>query len=333
MQAFQILLFVLLISNLNAQSNPVGFTDMTSLLSGPNFSGVAVGVADMNGDNKDDIIRFDQARSLNIHFQNATNVAFTPLDHGNVSSSAQWGVCIADVNHDGINDILSGGAYDNLRIVSCEPTSRNPCSQVTLPNSNIFLQGVNFIDIDNDGWSDVFACHDDAESRAYLNDQQGNFSFDPNLISTETVPISDNSGNYASIWTDYDNDGDIDLYISKCRLGVTNPQDPRRINMLWQNDGQNNFTEVSQQAGMKITAISWLTDFADIDNDGDMDALVINHDEDSDLMRNNGDGTFTEITTGSGLLPIISSANYFGIQALFRDFNNDGYVDLILTGQ
>ena len=117
---------------------------------------------------------------------------------------------------------MSGGAYDNLRIVSCEPTSRNPCNQVTLPNSNIFLQGVNFIDIDNDGWSDVFACHDDAESRAYLNDQQGNFSFDPNLISTETVPISDNSGNYASIWTDYDNDGDIDLYISKCRLGVTN---------------------------------------------------------------------------------------------------------------
>ena len=67
MKAFQILLLVLLISNLNAQSNPVGFTDMTSLLSGPNFSGVAVGVADMNGDNKmilSDLIRLDHLTSI-----------------------------------------------------------------------------------------------------------------------------------------------------------------------------------------------------------------------------------------------------------------------------
>lgn len=319
-------------NNANPGTNTVDFIDETSLLMGSNFSGVAIGVADMNADGKDDIIRFNQARSLNIQYQNAANSNFTGHSVGDVSGSFQWGMCIADFDQNGYNDVFSGGAYDNLRVVKNMNGSNSFVNQ-TIPNSNIFLQGVNFVDIDNDGWSDVFACHDDAVSRSYKNDQQGNLIFDPNLISTETVPVSDNSGNYASIWTDYDNDDDLDLYISKCRIGVTNPNDPRRINMLWQNDGSGNFTEVAQTARLKIGAQTWLTDFGDIDNDGDMDALVINHYDDPNLMRNNGNGTFTDITLGSGLLPTLDPDNFFGIQALFRDFNNDGFVDLIVTGE
>lgn len=322
---------MIIVNDDNPGTNTVGFTDMTSLLSGSNFSGVAVGVADMNADGKDDIVRYNQARNLNIHFQTTPNASFTSYSHGNVSGSFQWGMCIADYDHNGYNDVLSGGAYDNLRVIK-NNNGVNSFSSYMLPSSNLFLQGVNFVDIDNDGWSDVFACHDDDESRPFHNDQAGNLIYTPNLIATETVPVSDNSGNYASIWTDYDNDNDLDLYISKCRIGVSNDQDPRRVNMLWQNDGAGNFTNVSQEAGMKIGAQTWLTDFGDIDNDGDMDALVVNHYDNPNLMINNGDGTFTDMVVGSGLLPTLAPNNYFGIQALFRDFNNDGFLDLIATG-
>ncbi len=313
----------------NPGSNTVTFTDETNLITGSHFSGVAIAVSDMNADGKDDIIRFNQGSELNIQYQNGPGQMFTYDNFGDVSSNNPWGVCIADYDKNGFNDIQSGGYYDGVTVTVNNNLSY---SQFVVPDSDVFMQGNNFADINNDGWIDMFACHDDAESKAFVNNQDGTYSYDPQLISTETNPTSDNSGNYASMWTDYDNDGDLDLYISKCRLGVNDPTDPRRINMLWQNDGNNNYTEVAAAANLKITAQSWLSDFGDIDNDGDLDALVINHYDPSKLMRNNNDGTFTDITLNSGIDQTLDGNEGLGIQALFRDFNNDGYVDIIYTG-
>ena len=319
------------VNNSNPGSNTVSFSDSTNLLNGDNYSGVAMAVSDMNGDGKDDIIRFNQAEVLNVQYQGVANQNFTSHSIGQVSTKNQWSVCIADFDKNGFNDILCGGAYDNIKLIHNDDGNTSYMSSI-LSNSDIFIQGSNFVDINGDNWVDIFACHDDEESRAYRNEQNGTFSYQSSLISTETVPASDNSGNYASIWTDYDNDGDLDLYISKCRGGVTSSSDPRRINMLWQNDGNNNFTEIADQANLKNGRQTWLTDFGDIDNDGDLDAIIINHSADPNLMRNNGDGTFTDITSSSGLVPTLDPANYYGIQGLFRDFNNDGFVDLLATG-
>ena len=320
------------VNNSNPGGNTVSFTDGTSLLGQDNFSGLPMGVIDMNGDGKDDIVQFNNARELRIQYQNGAGQQFTSHYHGTVSNNNQWGTAIADFDHNGYNDIMSGGFRDNLKIIK-NNNGDDLYSQSNIPDSDdIFLQGANFADINNDGWADIFACHDLAESQAYQNNQDGTFSFNEDLISTETTPISDNSGNYASMWMDYDNDGDLDLYISKCRIGVSSSNDPRRINMLWQNDGNNNYTEVAEQANLKIGAQSWYSDFGDIDNDGDLDAIIINHHEGPNLMRNNGDGTFTEVTSGSGLLPTLEFQNYFGIQGFFKDFNNDGYIDLMVSG-
>ena len=307
----------------------VNFTDQTSLLPNTDFhSGVAIGIADMNGDNKDDIVRLDDAKILNIEYQNAPNAVFSNSNFGNVSSSNQWSLCIGDADENGFNDILTGGAYDNIKLFKANGTGSN-YNGANLPSSNIFIQGSNFADINNDGALDIFACHDDAESRKWENDGSGNFVLNNNLIPTITSPASDNSGNYASIWTDYDNDGDLDLYISKCRGGVNDPTDPRRINQLFQNDGNNTFTEVAAGAGLKIGDQTWSTDFADIDNDGDMDAFMLNHYSPSLLFVNNGNGTFSDVTTESGL---DQNMDLFGIQGIFRDFDNDGFVDLVVTG-
>lgn len=312
-------------------TNPpfITFSDESNLLSNTNFnSGVVMGIADMNSDGRDDIIRFDNARELNIEYQQSPNGAFSNFNFGNVSTQNQWTLAVGDADENGYNDLITGGAYDDIKLLTANNNGTN-FTQSTLPNSNIFVQGSNFIDINNDGDLDIFACHDDAESQKWQGDGTGNFTLNNNLIPTATNPASDDSGNYASIWVDYDNDGDQDLYISKCRQGANSPTDPRRINMLFQNDGNNNFTEVADQAGLKIGAQSWVTDFADIDNDGDMDAFVVNHFDDSQLMENNGNGTFTDITAASGMLPDL---DLFGIQSVFKDFDNDGFVDLVISG-
>ncbi|RMG87180.1 MAG: DUF11 domain-containing protein [Bacteroidetes bacterium] len=308
----------------------VGFSDQTALLSNPNnfHSGVAMGVADMNGDGKDDIIRLDNAKDLFIEYQNAPNMAFTTFNFGSLGAQNEWALCIADVDGNGFNDLATGGNANLIKLLKANAGGTNYTTS-TLANSDFFVQGANFADINNDGAADLFVCNDDAESRPFENDGAGNLTFNPALISTATVPASDNSGNYASIWTDYDNDGDLDLYISKCRGGVADPTDPRRVNQLFQNDGQNNFTEVAQAAGLALGGQSWTTDFADIDNDGDLDCFVINHDVASQLMRNNGDGTFTDITAQSGMA---GDLDFPAIQAIFKDFDNDGWVDLVMAG-
>ncbi|MEL6866455.1 MAG: FG-GAP-like repeat-containing protein [Bacteroidota bacterium] len=308
------------------QMMSVSFSNQNALLTNSNFhSGVAMGIVDMNADGLDDIIRLNDARILNIEYQQADG-SFSNFNYGTLSNRNEWSMCIADVDQNGYNDILVGGAYNDIRLLKANANGSNYSSS-TLPNSSIFLQGANFVDIDNDGWVDIFACHDDAESRDYRNLQNGNFVFDDALINTN-LP-SGNSGNYASIWTDYDNDGDLDMYLSKCRQGVTSSADPRRINLLFQNDGNNNFTEVGAAAGLRYGDQTWSADFADIDNDGDMDCFMLNHYTPSLLLENNGDGTFTDITASSGLAPFL---DLFGIQGLFSDFDNDGFVDLIVTG-
>ncbi len=293
------------------------------------YSGCAMGIADMNGDSLDDIVRLENARILYIEYQQSDGSMFEQYLHGSTGGGSEWSLCIADVDMNGYNDILTGGSFNDLKVFKANSAGTTYTS-TTLVNSDIFLQGSNFADIDNNGTIDIFACHDIGLSRPYNNDGDGNFTFDINLINTESTVPSDNSGNYGSIWTDYDNDGDLDMYLSKCRLGVSDPMDGRRINMLFQNDGNNNYTDVAEAVGLRPLAQSWATDFADIDNDGDLDCFIINHDITSQLYENNGDGTFTDITATSGMTADLVALGY-GIQCIFDDFDNDCFVDLLVT--
>jgi hypothetical protein len=119
------------------------------------------------------------------------------------------------------------------------------------------------------------------------------------------------------------------VYISKCYGSASSPSDPRRINLLYQNDGINNFTEVGDSIGVADGAQTWAAEFADIDNDGDMDLFVLNHINSNRLYENLGDGTYSNIFASSGIVVDTSLDNF---QMNFSDFDNDGYVDLLLGG-
>ncbi len=326
----KIVLSICLLFLYNAITAQISFSNKSNLLPNIDFhSGVPIAVVDMNNDGIDDIVRLGNGRMLTIEFQHADGT-FSTMDVVQVSGERQWSICVADIDNNGYNDVLTGG-YDEVKIIKANGngTAYNmsylPGSYV--PGYEIFSQGSNFVDIDNDGWVDIFVCDDDAESRIWKNNAGASFEIMNEWIDMVTVPTSDNSGNYGSVWTDFDNDGDLDLYIAKCRQGSNNPDDPRRINALFVNDGNNNFTEEAETYGLKIGWQSWTADFQDIDNDGDMDCFVTNHDEASQLLLNDGAGYFTDISAGAGI-------NVMGlaIQGVMRDFDNDGFVDILVSG-
>jgi hypothetical protein len=208
-------------------------------------------------------------------------------------------MAVGDVDEDGHKDFVSGGNGDGVHLKKI--SARGVSTAVTnLDNGTMFMQGMNMMDIDNDGDLDIFGCHDNAASRIWL------------------------SGNYGSTWTDFDNDGDIDFYITKCRQGVNDPNDPRRWNRLFVNNGSGVYTDQAATYGVQNREQSWSSDFADIDNDGDLDLITVNHSTTAQLFLNDGTGHYTDATAGSGL----QYSNFF-LQSKCEDLDNDTYIDLL----
>ncbi len=316
----------LLLISIQAQSQ-ISFTNQNALLNGDNFSGVAIGVTDVNGDMLDDIVRMNQGNELNVQYQTPGGGQFTEYYFGVVSNGSQWMLTAADCNNNGFADFMTGD-YTHSRYITSDATGLT-YSSTEFPGDDFFAQAANFADINNDGFLDAFICNDDGESFIYRNTGTGSFEvanewIDMSIDGSSGEPAS---GNYGSIWTDFDNDGDTDLYIAKCRQGVSSQTDERRINKLFVNDGNNNYTEMGEEYGLRIGYQSWTAEFNDIDNDGDYDCFITNHDFVNQLLENDGTGHFTDITAGAGL-------DYSGIpiQGIMRDFDNDGFLDIIVTG-
>lgn len=310
-------------------SAQISFSKKTNLLTPVNhFSGVAIAIADMNGDGLDDIARLNQGTILNIQFQGIANQPFVSSINKPIPGNDTWGMCTGDVNNDGLGDVLTGGLENGVKIIKSAIDGSFAIQNITNPAT--FVQGVNFADINNDGWLDAFVCHDDGVSRIFGNNGNGSFTYQPNWIDLKTVPTSDNSGNYGSVWSDVNNDGLTDLYIAHCRQGVNNASDPRRINQLFLNNGDGTYSQdITNASGLRIGAQSWTADFGDIDNDGDFDCFITNHDVESQLLENDGSGHFTDITLTAGLFGAIPS---LPLQGIFRDFDNDGFVDILIAG-
>ncbi|MDX1409557.1 MAG: CRTAC1 family protein, partial [Saprospiraceae bacterium] len=291
----------------------------------PFRSGVAVVCTDINGDMQDDLVRLNYATDIKVDLQGQQGSLFR-LYTTEIAGGGSWNAIAGDVNNDGWPDIVTSGAYDKVKVLYAEPFAGS--FQITsLEGENFFAQGANLVDIDNDGFLDIFVCDDNATSDIYMNDGTGGFAVVDTIIDFTTIPASDNSGNYGSVWNDIDNDGDLDLYIAKCRQGVTDPADPRRINALFINMGDTAWVELADSFGIAVGWQSWSPDFADIDNDGDLDLFVTNHDAASQLFENIDGQRFEDITLTSGI-----AVAGLAIQSCFYDFDNDGLQDLLISG-
>ncbi len=276
-------------------------------------------VADMNGDFLDDIVTVSEGE-IQIHYQEATG-GFTPVTIATDLADflPTWSIAIADYDKNGFSDILYGGGSG---VTFMRANGTGTAFEEISGAEYVFSQRSNFVDINNDGHLDAFVCHDVQPNVFYINDGFGNLSHNQGGMGDHP-----NGGNYGSIWVDYDNDGDPDLFIAKCRGGQTTA----KINELHRNDGNGVFTDVSVSSNMADSVQTWSSAWNDYDNDGFMDALVgasSTADGTHKFMRNLGDGTFEDITTGSGW-DLNESLN---IEHISFDFDNDGYADVMGGG-
>ncbi|MFT3794008.1 FG-GAP-like repeat-containing protein [Flavobacterium sp.] len=288
----------------------IAFSSQTIVLTGEKA------VVDMNGDFLDDIVGVNQT-SVNMAYQSATGSGFTmaTLTTPSAAYMPGWSMAAGDIDNNGFNDLLygSGSGVSFMK----QNNTQTAFTQMYTTN-NVFSQRSNFVDLDNDGHLDAFVCHDVAPNVYYTNDGFGNYTFHQGGMGD--FP---SGGNYGSIFVDYDNDGDQDMFIAKCRGGNSGAN----IDELHQNNGDGTFTNVSLFAGMAEPSQSWSSAWGDFDNDGDMDALIGASSFATGghkLMRNNGDGTFTDITAGSGF-EIFSGTDH---EHVAHDFNNDGWIDI-----
>ena len=272
-------------------------------------------VTDMNADYLDDIVTVGTNQMTVLTQQVAGGFTSTTYPLPGLTANPTWSITAGDFDKNGFNDLVFGSA-SRVAVIKAN-NSGTGYTEIAYPQ-NIFTQRANFIDINNDGHLDLFACHDVDQSHVYRNDGAGNLIFDISLFPTLAV-----GGNYASIWSDYDNDGDQDMYLAKCRGGAP-VGDPQRINLLYKNNGNGTFTESGAVAGVNDGAQSWSTAIEDFDNDGDMDFLVSNVSDQNRFYKNNGDGTFTDIYALTGIDAQVGS---WEIQA--GDFNNDGLIDFL----
>ncbi|MEO6569178.1 MAG: VCBS repeat-containing protein, partial [Opitutaceae bacterium] len=181
--------------------------------------------------------------------------------------------------------------------------------------------GATAIDINQDGWPDLYVCRYDAPNLLFVNNRDGTFT-----ERAKDYGIDVRDASVHAVFADYDRDGFIDFYLVTNILDFSKSPQGRR-DFLFRNDGNGHFTDVTTKAGIWGLTQGHTAIWADLNHDGWPDLYVANDFETPDrLYLNKGDGTFTDVVDER--LPHVT---YFSMGADAGDLNNDGLVDFLIT--
>ncbi len=252
-------------------------------------------------------------------FENDGAAAFANQgDLGFGDPSINEGLAAGDVNRDGWCDIVMFSSNGNWI----------GHHQAGLPSLLTGTNGVGYglndtgdagngtyissADVNNDGYIDFFYHYNGG--KLFLSNGDGTYTENASGISV----ANGNSDRIGTAWADYDNDGDLDLYVPRFLRG--------QPGYLYRNDG-GTFTNVATAAGINSALGQRSVAWGDYDNDGDQDLYLVNHgDQPNILYRNNGNGTFSELAN-------VARARGDTHDAVWVDYNNDGNIDLAMSRQ
>jgi hypothetical protein len=281
-------------------------------------SGSSRAVVDMNGDYLDDVVSITGTNVRIAYQQPGGSFSVVNIPTTQAANTPSWSMAVGDIDGNGQMDLLYGGG-EGVTFMYANGTG-TAFTQVSGPQY-VFSQRSNFVDINNDGHLDAFVCHDVQPNVYYLNDGTGNLTFYQGGLGD-----TPNGGNYGSIWIDYDSDGDVDLFIAKCRGGNS----VASTNQMHRNNGDGTFTEVGALLGLADDIQTWSSAWGDFDNDGNKDVIVgasAFTNGGHKVMRNNGT-TFDDVTAGTGWDQFFSTS----IEHVAHDFDNNGYLDVLGGG-
>ena len=281
------------------------------------------------------------AQQSGVYFNNEVDPekVKSPMEYINVYNGG--GVAAGDINNDGLPDLFFTGNVVNNRLYLNQGNFHfediTEKAGVAAPES--WCTGVTMTDVNQDGWLDIYVCrtYDDnpfqRSNLLYLNN--GDLTFTEKAADYR---IADTGYSISATFLDYNKDGHPDLYVGNHPLdrirktflehiqNWKNPT-PQFSDKLYKNNGDGTFTDVTQQAGVLNYCWTLGVVAADLNEDGWTDLYVAaDHTEPDRYYQNNGDGTFSEVS--SHKLDHMSHSS-MGVDA--ADINNDGLLDLVVV--
>ncbi|NNE27359.1 MAG: VCBS repeat-containing protein [Saprospiraceae bacterium] len=251
------------------------------------------------------------------------------------------GVGIADINNDGLKDVYftSTMGKDKLYLNQGNFEFKDISRSAGIDQYGSHKTGVNFIDINNDGWMDIYVCRsgwttdlNDLSNLLFINNKDNTFT-----ESATEYGLNTSSYSVQSIFFDYDKDGDNDMFLLNHpqKFKQPLPEMIDRINKpvladsdrLYENIGGNKFKDVTEASGILNYGYGLGVAATDFNNDGWIDLFISNDFAPHDYYYiNNGDGTFTE-----SIKEYFNHCSYFSMGSDIVDINNDNWMDLFVV--
>jgi tetratricopeptide (TPR) repeat protein len=230
------------------------------------------------------------------------------------------GTAVLDYNNDGLLDIVMAAAHAGCTLYrnNGDGTFTDVSVKSGLDkciNAFVIIAG----DYDNDGFPDLFVTRQGfyyGDCGLYHNNGDGTFT-----DVTEKAGVQSWGPAYTASWVDYDCDGYLDLFIGHNLGGMF---DRCTQNRLFHNNGDGTFTDETEEAGLHSVFTTIGSCWGDYNNDGYPDLFLSSGLGRPQLFRNNGNGTFTNVSLLAGISDFV-----VGTTCHFADYNNDGLLDIV----
>ena len=312
-----ILVFFSQVSSAQLLFNDVATANGVVYNYGSSTFGGGASFVDFNNDGWDDLTLTSDETQEVIFLRNDngvfTRVTFPGIDLVSRSKQVIW----VDYDNDGDKDFFVTSVLGQNKLYnnngSFEFTDVTASSG--LFTTDLSTYGATFGDMDNDGDLDLFITNrEGTDARNYLYENNNGIFTDVTVARGIGTQID---LTFLASFFDYDNDGDQDIYIIN---------DKTDSNELYQNDGTGHFTDVSITSGAGITIDAMSCTIGDYNADGWFDVYITNTSAGNYLMKNNGDGTFSNTATDAGV-----GFFSFAWGASFLDADLDGNLDLYVS--